>query len=596
MKKRLTAAVLAVALIMGSPAVQAQAVSMDTDDSLSLENSLKLALASDSDYQSLSNELAVQKKNLRQAVSDAGGSEKEDWDWSVLLKVTLSEGQSLEEYYSTMTQTTLQQAEVTLAQAKLNSRKYELESEIAGYYIQIMTDQERILVQEELLEDKNTVLTKTKALVKSGQADSSDEESAQDEVDDLTGDIQADQDDLQTAIEGLTSLTGEEVSDDAALTGVEVDDSLWEGNLEELTDWAIENDEEYLTAWKDCLESLLSLWSDYTVLNEEYPIPDSIFEYIVSAAAGETIDTDAFYDEYTAYWEERKAALTLDKEEAGDETAEDTDGTAEDGTQTEDEAEETDDTAQEADGNTSETDDGSSSENDDYALHDAILDYQNKVLAVNKRAQELTDSVKEAYDSLTSLRDAYEEKQDDLEEHQSSQKLNRVKYRLGELSKEDYQSLTEETQTLQLDVLDARSEYWQSYYSLNSVTYGGISAIASGDLSIQEDTNEEGSEEIEEAVIVVSIQANPDEQTFSLAVTIPEEYADSIVSFELWNGDVQIGSRTSVGDTLTAASLSETSEVKLLFYDEAGGLLGEYEIDPSVPVSTLSVKIAIEMK
>ncbi|MCD8069032.1 MAG: hypothetical protein LUE87_09120, partial [Lachnospiraceae bacterium] len=109
MKIRLTAAALAAVLVTAGAGVQTQAVSADLsagqsgEQNLTLESSLELALASDAEYISLTNELAVQQKNLRQAVIAAGGSEEEDEAWSALLEVTLSEGESLAEYYSVMT-------------------------------------------------------------------------------------------------------------------------------------------------------------------------------------------------------------------------------------------------------------------------------------------------------------------------------------------------------------------------------------------------------------------------------------------------------------------------------------------------------------
>ncbi|MCD8130247.1 MAG: TolC family protein [Lachnospiraceae bacterium] len=618
MKIRLTAAALAAVLVTAGAGIQTQAVSADLsagqsgEENLTLESSLELALASDAEYITLTNELAVQRKNLRQAVIAAGGSDEEDEAWSALLEVTLSEGDGLAEYYSVMTQPTLLGAEVSLTEAKLNSRKVELESEIANLYIQMITCQERISVQEELLEEKNTSLTKTKALVKSGQEEASLQESLEDEVDALKESLEEDRDALKTVMEELSSLIGEELAEDTVFDDAEVDDTLWEGHLEELTDWAVQKDEGCLSAWKDCLEALLEMWTDYTVLNEEYPIPDSIFEYIVSAAAGESIDTEAFYEEYTAYWEERQAALEAAKalndsegtadETAGDETAaqtgeenqesESAEETAEE-TQASENGDQTGGTAQTTEEDAPEEEE--TEEEDAYAFHDAILEYQNRVLEMNTQVQEVTKNVEEAYDSLMSLRDTYLSLQEEQEELQGNQKLYRVRYRLGELSKEEYQSLTEEMETLRLDILEAGKEYRQAYYSLNSVTGGGLSAIASGGLLVEE-TGEETADEIEKAGIVVLVRAYPGEQTFSLEVSVPEEYAEDIVSFELWNGDTRIGSRTGTDEVLAADSLSDISELQVRFYDAAGGELGAYEIDTAVPVTVLTVKTAVEMK
>ncbi|MCD8069033.1 MAG: TolC family protein, partial [Lachnospiraceae bacterium] len=501
--------------------------------------------------------------------------------------------------------------EVSLTEAKLNSRRVELESEIANLYIQMLTCQERISVQEELLEEKNTSLTKTKALVKSGQGEASLQESLEDEVDALSESLEEDRDALKTVMEELSSLIGEEIAEDTVFDDAEVDDTLWEGHLEELTDWAVQKDEGCLSAWKDCLEALLEMWTDYTVLNEEYPIPDSIFEYIVIAAAGESIDTDAFYEEYTAYWEERTAALETaealnDSEGAANVTAGDgageqtVEGAQESGsgaeTAEETQASESDDqTGGTAQATESATEEEEAEEEDAYVLHDAILEYQNRVLEMNSQIQELTESVKEAYDSLTSLRDTYLSLQEELEELQGSQKLYRVRYRLGELSKEEYQSLTEEMETLKLDILEAGKEYRQAYYSLNSLTGGGLSAIASGEL-FAEETGEETADEMEKAGIVVLVRAYPGEQTFSLEVSVPEEYAEDIASFELWSGDTRIGSRTGTDEILVADSLSDISELQIRFYDAADGELGAYELDAAVPVTVLTVKTAVEMK
>ncbi|MCD7806598.1 MAG: TolC family protein [Lachnospiraceae bacterium] len=591
MKKPLMAAVLAAALtISGSgPQVMATGTEQSAQPVLTPAQTLALVLADDNEYLELSNQLAVQTKDYKQAVSDAGGSDEEEYLWSVLARVTLSQEESLSEYYSAVTLPVLLEAGMQVTQAQMNSREYELESEITGLYIQITTCQERISTQEELLKEKETSLTKKKALVKSGQADSSEAEALSEEAEALSESLEKDKSALEAAIEKLSEYMGEEIKEDALTVEINVEETDWDHALEELTGWAINNDEAYLSAWEVSLEVLLSLWTDYTVLNEEYAIPDSIFEYIVSAGGGEAIDTDAFYEEYTLYWQERTAALEnlalTQTEDPSD--PEDTSGSgdASDPGETE-AAEETAQTEEEASIPQTE-------EEDIYALYDAVLEYQNTVLELENQALAVTESVEEAYNDLLSLRDTYTELQEQLQELQSNQKLYRVRYRMGELSKEDYESLTEEQNTLQLDILDAESQYLQAYVSLNSVTNGGLSALLAGELeaapSQEEDT-------IAQAEVVLSIRAYPGEQKFSLNVTVEEEYADEIASFELWNGEVLVGSRTEVDETLFAASLNSTEELEIRFYDQAGGLLGAFEVDPSVPVSVLGVKTGYEMK
>ncbi|MCD8326450.1 MAG: TolC family protein [Lachnospiraceae bacterium] len=487
---------------------------------------LALALASDTEYTKLLNEIAIQEKDLQQALDAAGISEEDCGDCQELFRLALEEGESLSEYFSALSEPALLLVQLRVTEAEKNSREQELAGEIAGLCIRIMTVQERISVQEEALEVQETLLTKTRALVLSGEEASSQLEEAEAEAEELTKALEAEQDELEeamdelaallgeeaaadelicllgeekTTMEGLLLLIGEETSGEMAFADLTAEDTLWEDSPEELIQWAMENDAGCLAAERDCLEALLKLWTEYTVFNEEYAVPDNIFEYIVSAVEGETIDTDAFYEEYTAYLKEREAALeqqaltqaramqtgtgtATDADEKSGETAAESDGTDAGtlGTSTESGGtdETTGETAADADGTDAGTEESPDEEekSDSYALYDLVLEYLNTVLTLEDQKAALTESVEEAYEDFVSLCDTYTELQEQIEEMEKDLKLYQVRYRLGELTKEEYQSLTDQTEALELEILNARSEYWQAYYSLNSISNGGLSA------------------------------------------------------------------------------------------------------------------------
>lgn len=594
-KRNRTAAILAAVLFLEGTGITALAAGSTT---LKLETAVEQAFTNSSEYTELNNELSMKQVDLAQAVlaaspyaeEDSGeetaaeetaveddtaaeeAGEEETYLWSPFMEAVPAEGQSLSELYSILIAPLLAQMDVETAEAALEKERLSVQEEIAGLYADIVTLQQKIELEEERLAEEKTSLTKIKALLRTGQATQDDVDAQEDEVGSREESLSEKQEELEEAKAELSEAMGVELSENVSFAELEVESELWEGRLGELIAGTLENSSSYLASCASARNMLWAFWKEYTARSENYQVPDNILQYMLRAVAGWAIDTEEFQEEYDAYAEARAAALAQPVAD----------------------------------------DDGA------YSLYDDVLKYQNLVIDMDSQEESLTERVEESYENLLDRKERIEEIQEELEALEKKQKVYRVRYRIGELSREEYDALTDEYEELEMELLDAQGEYFKAYYALDSVTGGYLqelteeigndsartsgkesesSYVSSGD-SAESDSKgvsdtasvTASSADAEEAEVVYYIKSHSAEEEFSFGVSVPGDYSEEIAYYELWCGNLQVGERTATTEEIRHWRLLawRMSDVKVCFYDADGAFLGECTFDPTEPIGIVT--------
>ncbi|MCD8362528.1 MAG: TolC family protein [Lachnospiraceae bacterium] len=578
-KRNRTAAILAAVLFLEGTGITALAAGSTP---LKLETAVEQAFANSSEYTELNNELSMKRVDLAQAVlaaspyveGDSGeetaaeetaveddtaaeeAGEEETYLWSPFMEAVPSEGQSLSELYSILIAPLLAQMDVETAEAALEKERLSVQEEIAGLYADIVTLQQKIELEEEWLAEEKTSLTKMKALLRTGQATQDDVDAQEDEVGSREESLSEKQEELEEAKAELSEAMGVELSENVSFAELEVESELWEGRLDELIAGTLENSSSYLAFCASAQNMLWAFWKEYTARSENYQVPDNILQYMLRVVAGWAIDTDEFQEEYDAYAEARAAALAQPVAD----------------------------------------DDGA------YSLYDDVLKYQNLVIDMDSQEESLTESVEESYENLLDRKEQIEKIQEELEALEKKQKTYRVRYRIGELSREEYDALTDEYEELEMELLDAQGEYFKAYYALDSVTGGYLqelteeigndSAWTSGKESESSlvSSGTTSSADAEEAEVVYYIKSHSAEEEFSFGVSVPGAYSEEIAYYELWCGNLQVGERTATTEEIRHWRLLawRMSDVKVCFYDADGAFLGECAFDPTEPIGIVT--------
>lgn len=574
-KRKRTAALLAAVLLLEGTGFPALAAGSST---LNLANVVEQAFVNSDDYTELNNELSMKKVDLAQAtliasryVEQEDSEEETEYLWSPFMEALPSEGQSLSELYSILIAPLLAQTEVEIAEATLAEARLSVQEEIAGLYADIVTLQQKIELEETWLEEEKSSLTKIKAMLRTGEATQDDVDAQEETVDAREESIAEKKEELEEAKEELSEAMGVELSENVSFAELEIESELWEGRLDELTAGTLESSSAYLSAYASAQNMLWAFWKEYTARSENYEVPDNIFQYMLQAAAGWAIDTDEFQTEYDAYAEARAAALA--------QAIEDDDGA--------------------------------------YSLYDDVLQYQNLALDLSGQEESISESVEESYENLLDLKEQITDLEDEIAALEKKQKTYRVRYRIGELSQDEYDALTDEYEELEMELLDAKSEYFKAYYALDSATGGYLqelveevendparlagkeseSSYVSSGGSVDADSESASgtasataSSADEEAEVVYYIKSWSATEEFSFGVSVPGAYEEEIAYYELWCGELQVGARTATSQEIRHARLLawRMSDVKVRFYDADGTLLGTCAFDPTEPIGVVT--------
>lgn len=536
---------------------------------LTLSMAKASGLANSPKMEKLESELEVRKASLQQALKSISAKEKNmsTFRWSPLLSFKFPEKPDLTEAYEFEFKPIQIQAQIDTVQHKMTDQRLEVYEEISNLYVEIVVLEDQIAFEEERLASMQETLSKNQARLKLGQATQSDIDTMERFVKSLNDKIASDRRNLSASKKKMSDKIGMDITTGYTFVNPMVDAKIERSSLDALIDYTLAHDETYYEVSLDATTSLLSLQTNYRLMEGQYGGKMAyISDYVNQVIAGQKISQKAFKKQYDAFltaidqpWQGKVRILfiRIPKEWfkgklSGIRYVED----------------------------------------EPYALYEAALEYQDALLEKQNEERSLRSQVEESYNNLVSMRNTWETIQEQVEEGRKSLRAEEVLNRLGELTYEEYQTSLESYEETQNEMYEALADYSMTLYSFDRMTCGGVTALLQGtEASLQAGAGGESYVDEEYANgAYYAIQPIVEQQAFRLVVSIPEDFPLEVTHFELWCDQTQVGSRTPVDQSLTHLGLSvdQVSEVKIRFYN-GEQFVDDCVIDPDVYSGPLTI-------
>ncbi len=536
---------------------------------LTLSMAKASGLANSPKMEKLESELSVKEVSLQQALKSIKVKKKNmsTFRWSPLLSFKFPEKPDLTEAYEFEFKPIQIQAQIDTVRHQMTDQTLEVYEEISNLYVKIVVLQDQVAFEQERLDSMQETLDRNQARYKLGQATQSDLDTMERQVKTLGDKIASDQRNLTASKKKMSDLIGMDVTTGYTFVNPMVDARIERSSLDALTDYTLAHDETYYEVSLDATTSLLSLRTNYQLMEGQYGGKMSyISDYVNQVIAGQKISQRAFKQQYEAFltaidkpWQGnvRILFIRIPKEWfkgklSGIRYVED----------------------------------------EPYALYEAALEYQDALLEKQNEEQSLRAQVEESFNNLVSMRNVWETLTEQVEEGRKSLQAEEVLNRLGELTYEEYQSSLEDYEETQKEMYEALGDYSEALYSFDRLTCGGVTALLAGtEASLQAGAGGESyvDEEYADGAYYY-IQPIVEQQAFRLGVSIPSDAEWEVTQYELWCDQVQVGSRTAVDQSIQHLGLAvdQVTEVKIRFYN-GDQFVDDCVIDPDVYSGPLQI-------
>lgn len=539
------------------------------DKVLTLEMAKKSALANSPKMEKLESELNVKEVSLKQAIKSIKVKKKNmsTFRWSPLLSFKFPEKPDLAEAYEFEFKPIQIQAQIDAVKHKMTDQTLEIYEEISNLYVEIVVLEDQIAFEEARLDALHETLLKNRAKLKLGEATKSDIDTMERSLKTLNDKIASDRRNLTTKLKKLSEKIGMDVTTGYTFVNPMIEAKIERSNLKALTEYTLAHDETYYEVSLDASTSLISLRTNYRLMEGQYGSKMSyISDYVNQAIAGQKLSQKAFKKQYEAFlsaidkpWQGNIKILFLripkewfKGQISGIRYVED----------------------------------------EPYALYEAALAYQDALLEKQNEEQSLREQVEDSFNNLISMRNAWQSLVEQVEEGKKSLAAEEVLNRLGELTYEEYASSLADYEETQKEMYEALADYSQALYSFDRLTCGGVTALLEG-TTADLNAGSGGESYVEEAYAdgaYYYIKPIIEQQEFRMGVSIPSDFELEISHFELWCDQIQIGGRTPIGQAIQHLGLSvdQISEAKIRFYNN-GQFVDDCIIDPDVYSGPLKI-------
>ncbi len=421
---------------------------------LTLNQAQSLAVANSAAIEKTEGKLATQEAAYKQSVKSISLKKKRlnTFSWSPLLSFKFPSKPSYSQEFEFTYKPIQIQGMINDYQHQFSADKVNEYNKVRGYYVSILSDQEKIDFSQRRIDAMNRVIAKNKPLVLAGKAKQSDVDTMEASVKALSNSMASDMRDLEAVKKKLGKAIGMDVS-----TGYEFENpfrtaEIPRSALKTLTQSTLDNDQNYYVACTAASTANVKVNTYYQILKSHYKSGDMaiISGYINQVLAGQTVSSKAFkkaYDEFIVaidrYWEGKKKILFFKFPKVWFKSENDGTGYVED---------------------------------EPYATYEAAMECQEARLEKEQMADELTQQVEDTFNSYVSMKNAYKSLCEQVDDAKAKLEKEEVLNLAGELSYEELKSSQDSYAELQNSMLLALADYSKALYELDKLTCGAVSS------------------------------------------------------------------------------------------------------------------------
>lgn len=212
----------------------------------------------------------------------------------------------------------------------------------------------------------------------------------------------------------------------------------------------------------------------------------------------------------------------------------------------------------------------------------------------------LETSVTDSFNNYISVKTTYESMRAQVAEAQETLQKDTAKNLMGQFSYEELADEQTEYADLQMEELEALSDYTKTLASFDRLTCGAISdrleALDSGSTDVMGGGVSYVVEEEEEGAYYY-IHSLASDNAFEFGLYIPEKLGVTITAYELWVNGTQIGDRTDISRSIKhlALSIDSVDSAFVRLYDQ-DTVVDDCEIDTSVYSGKLVITTGYQIK
>lgn len=540
-----------ICMIAGSRKIYAESV-------MPLSQTQALGLAESDDYRKVKSKIALKEVKYKEAVKSIQLKKKNlsTFRWTPLLSFKFPEKAALADEYEFIYKPLQIQSEIRVLEHQLTDVKYEVREEISNLYTEIYTYQEKISNKTARLETMEENLKRNQAKVLTGQAKQSDVDKIESSITALQSSLAADMRAFESGKSELSDLTGIDLTTGYRFENPYKEATIERSSLDQLIQATLDRSQSYYEAKQTTKLALTSVDTNYSLMQNQYGSKMGyISSYVQQAKNGEKIKSDLFRNAYDQFlkaiddpWQGTKRILFIKIPKEWFKGSIDGVRYVED---------------------------------DPYILYTNVLEYQEALSDQKSLEKEITKSVEEAFENLVTAGNSYHSIQQQTQKAKEEMDRGKLKNQAGELEFEEYETLREAYEELQISELEALELYTTLLYSFDRLTCGAVTELLNGEeISLEQGSQGESfvADKTKPSYYITTLA---EDNLFELGIYLPEESDIQITHFELWVDNVQIGERTENGAVIRhlELDLSQTDKTVIRLYN-GDEFVADCEIDP----------------
>lgn len=540
-----------ICMIAGSRKIYAESV-------MPLSQTQALGLAESDDYRKVKSKIALKEVKYKEAVKSIQLKKKNmsTFRWTPLLSFKFPEKAALADEYEFIYKPLQIQSEIRVLEHQLTDVKYEVREEISNLYTEIYTYQEKISNKTARLETMEENLKRNQAKVLTGQAKQSDVDKIESSITALQSSLVADMRAFESGKSELSDLTGIDLTTGYRFENPYKEATIERSSLDQLIQATLDRSQSYYEAKQTTKLALTSVDTNYSLMQNQYGSKMGyISSYVQQAKNGEKIKSDLFRNAYDQFlkaiddpWQGTKRILFIKIPKEWFKGSIDGVRYVED---------------------------------DPYILYTNVLEYQEALSDQKSLEKEITKSVEEAFENLVTAGNSYHSIQQQTQKAKEEMDRGKLKNQAGELEFEEYETLREAYEELQISELEALELYTTLLYSFDRLTCGAVTELLNGEeISLEQGSQGESfvADKTKPSYYITTLA---EDNLFELGIYLPEESDIQITHFELWVDNVQIGERTEIDAVIRhlELDLSQTDKTVIRLYN-GDEFVADCEIDP----------------
>lgn len=549
------------------PASQVEAATKTLD----ITTAVRTALSYSDEYEEVQNDISLQEIKYQSSVKKLRLKKKrqESFSWSPLLSFKLPEKADISDETSYEYTPLELSAKIEQLDHKKSDTVYSVYEETELLFVTCYQLQEQISYNEDRLESAKTSLKKNKAKLLIGQATQTDIDTIEKKISTIESSLTSDKRNLEANKTKLSDAMGIDLSIGYKFKSPFITAEIDRDDLEDIIDATLDSDDSYYQTCVTTQNALLALNTNYDNMKDQYGGDMSIIDsFINTAKNGGTVKKSAFKKAYNSFLEKIDEPwqgnykifwfIQIPKEWLKGEI---------DGIRY--------------------------VEDEPYVLFESALEYSNDLKEQNTAKSELTQSVRDSYENYISALNAVESTEESLAEKKVELKKAKTLNADGKMTFEEYNTVQEDYEQLQLDLISAKADLSTILYSFDRLSCGKVSEYITGDgitLTAASGGSSYVVEEDDQPGIYYYIRQLASSSVFEVGLSVSDDYDTDIDSFELYIDDEQVGTKTQIGEVIRHLTFETDGASKVIVRLYSGDtFVDDCEIDPQVYSDRLTI-------